>query len=445
MIANLAFRLFQINRKETGLVVTMGLILFLHSFTLQIANIVSISGFLEELGANAIVVLWVVEMIVIIITTGVHTLLVDRFERKQLLRWICILFGGLYLLLTLMFLVGLPGWLNYSVLSIYVDQQMYFFPILFWILANDMIQPSRAAKLFPVIASFGIIGDVAGLGVSAAAPQVLGAFGLPDTVLLMLIVAVFVLILVLAARLDPFEVREVQRQRETVRETLQEGVGFVQEVPSFRYLMLSVFAIAAVMTIIEYHFLAQSETAGSEIGSFQTFYSLVFLAQTLVAIVLNSVLTSRVIARLNLKNTFLLMPITTGLVIIAGIGLPGIVSATTGYLVAKLVLNGIDDTARKALQSFVPEERRGRVSLFIDSYLYAAGVILGSVLLGLVLVLTSLLSGVSSTIAYMLIGAVLSVVSVVWILRMRRVYDASLFNWRLKRRQRMSSVLDKLG
>jgi hypothetical protein len=30
------------------------------------------------------------------------------------------------------------------------------------------------------------------------------------------------------------------------------------------------------------------------------------------------------------------------------------------------------------------------------------------------------------------------------IYRMRRVYDSSMFNWRLKRRQRAASVLDKL-
>jgi hypothetical protein len=29
-------------------------------------------------------------------------------------------------------------------------------------------------------------------------------------------------------------------------------------------------------------------------------------------------------------------------------------------------------------------------------------------------------------------------------MQMRRVYDASLFNWRLKRRKRISDVLDKL-
>ena len=45
----------------------------------------------------------------------------------------------------------------------------------------------------------------------------------------------------------------------------------------------------------------------------------------------------------------------------------GIASGAGSYLVAKLSLNSIDDIARKTLQSLVPEERRGRVSMFMDS------------------------------------------------------------------------------
>jgi len=40
---------------------------------------------------------------------------------------------------------------------------------------------------------------------------------------------------------------------------------------------------------------------------------------------------------------------------------------------------------------------------------------------------------------------VLAALFAIWaILKMRSVYESSLFNWRLKRRQRRTSVLDKL-
>ena len=45
---------------------------------------------------------------------------------------------------------------------------------------------------------------------------------------------------------------------------------------------------------------------------------------------------------------------------------------------------------------------------------------------------------------YLGIAAAATVVTIWFAFRMRAVYDASLLNWRLKRRQRASGVLDKL-
>ena len=75
-----------------------------------------------------------------------------------------LIFVGLYVVLAIMFAVGSPGWLNYSLLCLFVDQQLYFFPAIYWILANDMTDMSQAKRLFPLIASFGVVGDVVGLG-----------------------------------------------------------------------------------------------------------------------------------------------------------------------------------------------------------------------------------------------------------------------------------------
>ena len=95
---------------------------------------------------------------------------------------------------------------------------------------------------------------------------------------------------------------------------------------------------------------------------------------------------------------------------------------------------------------FVPEERRGRVSIFMDSYLYCIGVIVGCLFTG-VIVLVGILTGAENYF-YLYLGlAVLASVFAVWaIYKMRGVYDVSLLNWRLKRRQRrgLTGVMDKL-
>ncbi len=436
---------FRVRPTEIRIVVLMGLIIFFHSLALQIANIVSISGFISEVSVDGILILWVIEMVLIIGATALQSLIVDRFHRLSLLRWISLTFVGLYLVLALMFAAGLPGSINYSLLMLFVDQQLYFFPAIFWILASDMLDMSQAKRLFPIIGTFSIVGQIAGLGISAAAPEVLQQLNLTPTVLIVLILVCYLVPFVLTFGLRKIHVREIIQQNVSVRESLSEGWNFVKDVPSFRYLMFSMLVVAVVMTVIEYHFLASTENVYSQMDNFQTFYSLVFLAQTLVAIGLQAFVTGRVIERFGLKNTFVIMPIVALLCIGWALGFPGIVSGAGAYLVAKLSLNSIDDVARKTLQSLVPEERRGRVSMFMDSYLFAFGVILSSFLIGAVLLAQRLVPNVPASVLYLSIGGILSALALWWILKMRTVYDSSLFNWRLKRRQRSASVLDKLS
>ena len=83
--------------------------------------------------------------------------------------------------------------------------------------------------------------------------------------------------------------------------------------------------------------------------------------------------------------------------------------------------------------------------MFIESYLLAFGILVGAALI-LVVVFASAALGeeVSSYILRGLaVGAAL--VAVGAILKMRSVYDLSLFDWRLKRRQRSISGLEKKG
>lgn len=423
----------------------MGLIIFFHSLALQIANIVSISGFISEVSVDGILVLWIIEMVLIIGATALQSLIVDRFHRLSLLRWISLAFVGLYLVLALMFAAGVSGAVNYSLLMLFVDQQLYFFPAIFWILASDMLDMSQAKRLFPIIGTFAIIGQVVGLGISAAAPDVLQQLNLTPTVLIVLVLVCYLIPFALTFGLSKIHVRETLHQNVKVRESLSEGWNFVRDIPSFRYLMLSMLVVAIVMTIIEYHFLATTEQVYSQMDNFQTFYSLIFLVQTLVAIGLQAFVTGRVIERFGLKNTFVIMPIVALLCIGWALGFPGIASGAGAYLIAKLSLNSIDDVARKTLQSLVPEERRGRVSMFMDSYLFATGVILSAILIGAVLIVQRLSPTVYASVFYLTIGGVLSAFALWWILKMRTVYESSLFNWRLKRRQRTASVIDKLS
>jgi MFS family permease len=166
---------------------------------------------------------------------------------------------------------------------------------------------------------------------------------------------------------------------------------------------------------------------------------------TVAAMVVQAFIASRIIERIGLKNTFLILPICAllgsmwMLVMVASI-----VSAIGGVVLQKLPQFTVDETARKQFQSLVPEERRGRVSIFMDSYLYVAGSFAGC-LITLAIVGVGVRIGWTNYAYGYLAAAIAAALIGLWAaLRLRAIYDTSLLNWRLRRRGRGASVLDKL-
>jgi AAA family ATP:ADP antiporter len=297
---------------ESGLVALLGILLLGNSAALAVSNVVSVSGFLSEVGVNEILIVWIVDMLLVMLSTGLQSLIVDRFERVTLLRWMSFLFALVYVILRMLFVFGVPGWINYSILFLLTEQQWLFFPLIFWILANDIFDMAQAKRLFPLIASGNFVGQILGLGVAAVAPDVLSRFSVSSAELLSMNVLIYLLLyLLISEGLRNVKVRQRSRQRESVRETLTEGWGFVRDVPSFRYLMLGMLILSVAFTIVEFHFLAVTSSSElfSSAGSFQTFYSLYNLGATLAAITLQALLTRRIISRFGLKNTFLIFPL----------------------------------------------------------------------------------------------------------------------------------------
>jgi MFS family permease len=196
------------------------------------------------------------------------------------------------------------------------------------------------------------------------------------------------------------------------------------------------------LAIVDFHFLVVSDREFQKAGSFQTFYSLYNLAATIAAIAIQTFLTGRLIGRIQLKNTFVILPVVVLGSVMWMLVLPGIISVILGVILPRLVRGTIDESSRKSFQSLVPEERRGRVSMFMDSYLFAFGAIAGCLVIGAVVLLE--FSSATAAGIYLSVAAITAAIAIGAIMRMRSVYDTSLLNWRLKRRRRASTVLDKL-
>jgi ATP/ADP translocase len=447
--------MFRLRTGESRLVAILGLILFCNAIATQISGIAAVSGFLSEVGVNQILLVWLIGYSLIIVTASGQSLIVDRFGRVPLMQWTCFTFAMIFLVLRLMFTFKVAPAINYSLLYFMSDQQWLFFPLVFWVLGGDLVDVAQTKRLFPAIASIGQIGKIIGIGLAAAAPAILGQVAASTVDVLDINVFVYLLAFVVSSfALKQSQIRPARHQQETIRETLTEGWDFVKKVPAFRFLVLGVLTATLCDTIIEFWFLTVTDVAFPG-DSYQVFYSLYRLGATLGILAIQSAVTSRLIERLTLRNSFLVLPITLMVGFIAILigaittNQPIVVATAVGAMVVmRLARDTINESARKSFQTLVPEERRGRVTNFVDNYMIAGGTIIGCLLTGAIIVGGDILHVTGDQYGlhygYQAIGLIAAVICIWAIMQMRVTYDASLFNWRLNRRQRGKSVLDKL-
>ncbi len=439
-------RILKIKPREAWLVFALGFLLFGNSLARQVSGIVAISGFLDSSNVNSMLLVMGIDYALILLVGGLQSLIVDRFNRIQLMAWISLAFALIFVILRLMFAAGTPGWLNYTVMYLIAEQQLVLFPMIFWVLANDIFSFTQAQRLFPLIASWSFIGKLAGIAVAGISPKLFTRFSIQSEEILIFNAAIYIVgFLLIVIGLRKVKVRPTIQQTETVRETLTEGWDFVNGVNSFRFLMMAIVALAVADTIIEFRFLVVTDTAFVGKAAYQTFYSIYRLAATLLGFGVQTFITGKLLNRIQVKNIFLFFP----LVILLGAG-GSLISASLWTIVAamigvKLVRETVDESGRKSIQSLVPEERRGRVSTFIDNYLPAIGTMLACVITGII-VQIGVWTGHDLHLVYLSISWACGAFALWAILKMGKVYESSLLNWRLKRRQRVSdSIVSKIS
>lgn len=438
-------RLLRVQPGEEGLVLIFGFVLLFNSVALQISGIVSVSGFLSEGGVNQILLVFLIDYAVIFLTGGLQSLIVDKYDRIKLIAVVCLGFAAIFAILRLMFVIQAPNWLIYLLMFLTAEQQFIFFPLVFWVLANDAFNMAQTKRLFPLISGWGFIGKLIGIGIAGFSPVIFAALGMALENILFVNIILYLLAFVVVTRgLRNLKIRKIVGEPQGIKATLTEGFSFVKDVPAFRYLMIGIFALGICDTIIEFRFLVISDSFFPTQTDFQSFYSIYRLIMTILSFAIQTFLSSYLIQKMQLKNVFVIMPVVALIGAVLLIFLPGLPVAVLALLALQTVRDTTDDSARKSFQSLVPEERRGRVSTFMSNYLPALGTILACIITGAI-VMIGLAQSADLSALYLIIAALAAGAAIWAIIKMRAAYDSSMMNWRLKRRQRgTSSVLDKL-
>lgn len=437
---------FSLQSGETPLVFVLGFAIMANALAMQIAGIVSVSGFLNSGGVNSILIVLFVDYAFVLITGALQSLVIDKFTRKDLILWTSLVFALLFVILRLMFLFEAPDWLNYSLMYLLAEQQFILFPLIFWVLANDIFDFSQAKRLFPVISGWNFAGKLIGIGIAAVSPLLFAKLEIKLEEILTINTFLYLLTFIVLWRgLRNIEVRKTVTQTETLKNNLREGWDFITNVPSFRFMMYTIVALAVADTLIEFRFLVVTDSVFQDQNSYQTFFSMYRLGITMLSMILQAFVTGVLIKNMELKNTFIFFPVIAFVGAFAMILLPGVNIAVAVMASVKLIRDTVNDSSRKSFQGLVPEERRGRVSTLMETYLPSIGTMLACVA-GYAIVYIGNALGVDVLFWYMLVAALGGVFALGTVLKMHSVYDASMYNWRLKRRQRKAyaSLLDKL-
>ncbi len=432
---------FPLRAGESRLVFSLGFILFANYAAMGITKVVSVSGFLGTVKDHYILLVWAVDMVLLILATGIQSLIVDRFDRIKLLAGVLLVFVILYALLPLTFLSkSFPASISYTLIYLLNDQQWRFFPVVFWILVNDIYDPATGRRVMPIIANFAFVGTIVGLGIGAVDAKL----GFGPVKLLLLNASIFSLAYLIAqTRLRTVKLAPPAGAQNSMKETLTEGWEFIKTVPAFAWSALGMLAAGSVMTILLYDVLSDAKL---DLGSgFQSFYAQYNLVIAFVSIFVQS-FSAKIIERISLKRSFLIQPFVMLGSVIANFFIPGYVSSAISQGVSRVTYDTVDLSARKAFQAMVPNEKRGRVSMFIDSYLPSGGTIIGS-LVAFAIISLGLKFGFAReqySLIYLGVGVAVALLAVYAAFRVRATYEQSMLSWQLKRRTRGASVLDKL-
>jgi ATP:ADP antiporter, AAA family len=438
-------RIINIKPEEFKLAFSLWLLIAVNTFVLELSDVVATSGFVSNLGVDKIPWLWIVTTLLTIFAAGGYLLVVDRFSRLQLVTWLLVGLAMVYLFLEFLFAFHAPDWLTYPILYLLADQQFMIMPLAFWALASDVYAVTESKRVFPFIASGAVIGGLTGNAAAAWVTFLLEkySFGLSQ-----IFTAVAILLIMSAGLLrlvfndTTLRTRQSREENGTLSDTFKIGVDYFLNVPVLKAVGILMLFTGVMLTLIEFNFLSIINSSVSNGLEFQRFLGYYKAIQTIGLLLFQWLITSRLLSKIQLKNAFAILPLAMTAASGLALGIPAMLGAASARFVARTVYTGWDDPARKTLQGLIPDERRGRIAAFMDSYFITTATVFGCIILIVLLSLRSLGIITAQVVVWIYLGiALVAAVSAIFAsLYLRKVYDTSMLNYRLARSKRKSML-----
>lgn len=399
-----------------------------------LAEVVAAAQTLSLAGPNAMLLVFPLGGVGLIALALLQYRFVDAKARLPVLRGATLGYAAIMAVTLVMLLTSVAPAFAAIVSWIMADQLNFLLPLLIWSLAADEFNVAEGRKIFGWIVTWSYVGQVAGLFIATAAAPVLGATGIPLPWLLVLVPLLLGFVGVwLPKKMQGSSAATGLAREEDLPTALKSAWEFVDGVPVWREMLIgSVLVFVAGMTVF-IGFLADSERLlDADAERLQLLYGGVSLVAFIICWVIQVFFAEKLLEKWGIPGVLLVLPvavIAAGVVLAVGSMLQWLPLVALALIAWQIPRWSIDENARRAALALVPDERRTRVSFIVD---------LGPVALGLILsgpvAAIGLLTG-----QYWVVGAaaaLLGVLGLPWLLKVRTGWEDSLLNWRLRRRKK---------
>lgn len=416
----------------------VALSLALLTFAGYLTEMVASSQMLALVGPVAPLIVFPLGGLGLIALAVVQFRFIDHRARLPMIRMITLLYAAAFAIATALMLQSIIPAIAVGIIWLLADQLNFLLPLLLWSLASDEFNVAESRKIYPWIVTITYLGQVLGLGVAAVSPWVLERV---DVSLAWLLVVPPVLCALVALWL-PRVLRNSHAakgaaQQESTMVALASARDFIVGVPVWRHLLsASVLTFVSGLTLYLLFLVEAEAFVGADAARLQTILGFSALGWYLACWAIQHWLAERLQNRIGIPGVLLILPLAViigGLIMVFGALTASLALAILGVSFWVVLRYSIDENARRSALAFVPDERRARVSFVVDLLPVALGLIFAGPL-----AFIGMVTGSYWIVA--LVCVVIAAVAVAPSLVVRRDWDESLLNWRLRRRKQNRSL-----
>jgi hypothetical protein len=400
-----------------------------------ITEVVAAARFVHLLGSRGLVIIYPLGGIGLAAVAFIQITWIDHIRRDLAFIRVALAYAAAFTVALILVAIPSTTVAGTGLLWLLADQLNFLLPLIVWAIIGDLFNAGEGRLIYPWITSWRYGGQLVGLAVPALAPLILVPLGVPlPTILIACPIGLVVLAIVLPRSLKGRAIGQGTTQVESHREAIASAWTFVNGVKAFKAMFItSLMAFIAGMSLEGSFLIAADKHQGSE-ARLQILYGLTLLTVFAICWLLQRFVVTTLMERLDIPGSLAILPIAVvagGMILILGVSTSVLPMVIVGVVAWRVPWWSIDDVARRAALSLVPDERRARVSFIVDLIPFAAGLIIA----GGVMALTS---GLGVPVLAPILAVIFGIVAIPTSRLMMRTWQDALLNPQLRRRKRLS-------